>query len=281
MVLAPLTEAIIETLGWRAAFLLIASFILFGVLPVTALYQRRSPREVDQYPDGPIKKDYRPISSQAKRPSEGKTLFPDLHRRWGLKDALYEKAFWYLALVVFCNGFVINMLLVHQVAYVVDLGYSEMLGASLLGLVGLGGSGGGIICGLLSDRFGRERGYTLGSSAALTGMLLLLSTRDNTTPWMLYAFAILYGVGCGSMGPMTATTTGDLFPGNSLGRILAIQSVGFGAGGALGPYVGGHFHDLTGSYLFPLILSMLSIGIGIFGIWMAAPRHRTISYLNH
>ena len=37
--------------------------------------------------------------------------------------------------------------------------------------------------------------------------------------------------------------TGDLFPGNSLGRILAIQSIGF--------------------------------GLAVFSIWMAAPRHVT------
>ena len=148
----------------------------------------------------------------------------------------------------------------------------QMLAASVLGLVGLIGSAGGILGGLLSDRIGREKAYTLGSAAVLAGIFLLLGIRDNTSPRILYAFVILYGLGYGSILPVTAGTTGDLFPGNSLGRILAIQSIGFGLGGALGPYLGGYFHDLTGNYVVPLLISIISILAGIYSIWMAAPR---------
>ena len=95
---------------------------------------------------------------------------------------------------------------------------------------------------------------------------------------MLYAFVILYGAGFGSIGPMTASTTGDLFPGNSVGRIMAMQSVGFGMGGALGPYLGGYFYDQMGSYFIPVLLLLASILLGVLGIWMATPRHRSYSY---
>jgi MFS family permease len=169
------------------------------------------------------------------------------------------------------------MLLVHQVAHVIDAGFSDMLAASALGLVGLLGSAGGILGGLLSDRIGRETAYTLGSAAALVGIFLLLLLRDNTATWMLYGFVILYGAGYGTTLPVTAGTTGDLFPGNSLGRILAIQSMGYGLGGAIGPYLGGYFYDLTGSYAVPFLISMLTVAIGIYSIWMAAPRHARIS----
>ncbi|UCF55722.1 MAG: MFS transporter, partial [Deltaproteobacteria bacterium] len=106
------------------------------------------------------------------------------------------------------------------------------------------------------------------------GVLLFLFARDTTSPWLIYGFVILYGLGSGSMGPIYAATTADFFPGNSLGRILGTLSIGFGLGGALGPYVGGHFYDHVGSYTLSFLLGMLSIGLGVLGIWMAAPRHR-------
>ena len=118
--------------------------------------------------------------------------------------------------------------------------------------------------------------YTLGSAAALVGIFVLMLIRDNTAPWMLYSFVILYGAGYGTILPVTASTTGDLFPGNSLGRILAIQSIGYGLGGALGPFLGGYFHDLTGSYVVPFVISMLTVALGIYSIWMAGPRHARI-----
>ena len=273
MALAPLCESVIESAGWRAAFLVLASLTLFVIFPITALFHRRSPADVRQRPE-----DFEgPTPPQGECFPEKSTPPRRAPRLWTLNQALRTKAFWHTTALVFCNGVFVNMLLVHQVAHVVDAGFSEMLAASALGLVGLIGSAGGILGGLLSDRIGREKAYTLGSAAAFVGLFLLMLVHDNTATWMLYGFVVLYGAGYGTMLPVTASTTGDLFPGNSLGRILAIQSIGYGLGGALGPFLGGYFHDLTGSYVVPFLISMLSVAIAIYSIWMAAPRHTRIS----
>lgn len=268
MTLAPLCESVIESMGWRAAFLVLAALVLFLILPLTALFHRRSPQDVGQCPE-----DFEgPEPSRSRCVAEESISSVKTPKLWTLDEALRTGAFWHTTAVVFCNGVFINMLLVHQVAHVVDAGFSTMLAASALGLVGLIGSAGGIFGGLLSDRIGRERAYTLGSTVAVVGILLLLLLGKSGGSWMLYGFVMLYGAGYGSMLPVTASTTGDLFPGNSLGRILAIQSIGFGLGGALGPYLGGYFHDLTGSYVAPFIIAMVSVAVGVYGIWMAAPR---------
>ena len=107
-------------------------------------------------------------------------------------------------------------------------------------------------------------------------MLFLILVRNTASPWMLYAFVILFGLGSGSNAPITAATTADLFPGNSLGRIMGTFIMGWGLGGALGPYLGGYFYDQVGSYTFPFLLVLVSISLGLLGIWMATPRHRRI-----
>jgi predicted MFS family arabinose efflux permease len=273
LVLAPLIEHMIHTVGWRHALLILPGAILCLLVPVTAVFQRRSPASIGQFPDGRDPETAQKHMPELKRHSPN-VKSKNYRRHQTLKASLQSKAFWCIALVVFCNGFLINMLVVHSVAHMVDLGYSPYLAATMLGIVGIMGSMGGILCGFLSDRLGREIGLTLGGCAAFTGVLILMLVREAASPWMLYAYATFYGLGQGAMGPMTATATGDLFPEHYLGRLLAIQSIGFGFGGALGAYAGGHFYDQTGSYFTAFLLVLISIGVGVVGIWIAAPRRR-------
>jgi hypothetical protein len=61
----------------------------------------------------------------------------------------------------------------------------------------------------------------------------------------------------------------------SFGVFYAAILGGYGLGGALGAYVGGFFYDTMGSYFVPFVLSLALTSLGILGIWMAAPRHRS------
>ena len=259
--------------GWRLAFLSLSAIVLGVLVPMTALFHRRSPEDLGQYPDGIVPGlnetlSSLPEGSQENDPSPGHV------QQWAFGSALCTRAFWMMALMFFSVAFLINMLLVHQAAYVVDEGYSPILAASLVGLVGLFGSGGGVLIGFLSDRFGRAIVYTMGAGAAFAGLLSLLLVSYSKSIWMLYAYVILYGLGHGSMGPIPTATVGDLFPSNSLGRILGILTIAFGVGGALGAYIGGYFYDQTGSYTFPFLFALASICVGVIAIWIAAPSHR-------
>lgn len=273
MVIVPFTELIIDTFGWRFAFLCLAGLVLGIVFPITAIFMRRSPKEVGQNIDGADPGTGEPPTSQdrATRKDTPSSHLPD---QWTLKAAVCTQAFWWVALVFFTNGFVVNTFLVHLAVHIVDLGFTELLAASLFAIVGLLGSMGGILWGSLSDRIGREKSFTLGNCAGILGFLFLMSMHDMSAPWRLYAFVILHGLGYGSVATVAGSTAGDLFPGNSLGRIIAMCSMIFGFGGALGPYVGGYFHDHTGSYAMTFLLLLIAILVGIFGIWMAAPRRR-------
>jgi MFS family permease len=274
LVVVPFNELMIEHLGWRSGFLILSGIILFILVPVTALFHRASPSELGQYPDGifPEHNDHVPLDPKRNTPP---SEVPDF---WTFKAAISARAFWFIMLAVFCDSFIISMLVVHQAVHIVDVGYSKLLAASLVGLVGILGSIGGILCGFLSDHIGSKTGYTLGSVFSFIGILFLLSIKDALSPWMLYAFAILFGLGNGGKLPMIATITGDLFPGNALGRIMAIQSIGFGIGGAIGAYLGGYFYDKTESYFVPFLLLLACIMLSVLSIWMAAPHRRQIPH---
>ena len=274
MVIAPVIQLIIDTVGWRSAFLILAGIVVGIVVPITALLQRRSPEDVGQFPDGIVPDSGRTYTTAPPEGSTRHTRTSDLSDQWTLRAALRTGDYWWMTLVFFSTSFSFNMLIVHQAARVVDAGYAPTLAALSVGLVGLLNSFGGVFCGFLSDRVGREIGYTLGASSAIVGVFLFLLVRDPALPWLLYGFVILFGLGHGATSPTIAATAGDLFSGNSLGRIMGTFSTGWGFGGALGPYLGGYFYDQTGSYTIPLILAMASLSLGILGMWMAAPGRR-------
>ncbi len=276
MIVVPLVEVAIARLGWRNALLLIAAFILCTLVPMNALFQRRSPEDVGQHPDGvpnPLSK------SPARGAGSGRGMGPSQKSQpqWTLKMAIRTKAFWWINLIAFCQGFLFNMLVVHQVVYIVDMGHSTIFAASLLGMVGLIASAGGILCGQLSDRGGRETTYTVGSLFAAGGILMLILAQGPNSTWMLYGFVLLYGLGQGALMPLAASTTGDLFPGKSLGKIFSMQSIWFGLGAATGPWLGGVLYDLRGSYFIPFLMLLVAIAAGTVAIWFAAPRRRRLS----
>ncbi|MFH1490857.1 MAG: MFS transporter, partial [Pseudomonadota bacterium] len=265
LVLVPFNELMIDTLGWRSGFFVLSGVVLCILVPATAIFHRRSPEDIGLYPDGLPPKVEGAVQGLPGKASPA----PKAKASWTFGEAFRVRAFWLMVLTVLCDSFVTNTIIVHQAVYLVDRGYSGMLAASLVGLVGLIGSVGGISCGLFSDHFGSKTGYTAGGLLAFMGIIVLLLIKDALSPWMPYVFVILYGLGTGAKQPMIATITGDLFPGNALGRILAAQSVGFGIGGALGAYGGGYFFDHAGSYLIPFLLVLTVLVIAVFSVWTA------------
>ena len=115
MVMAPVIQFMIDTGGWRSAFLILAGIVLGVVVPMTALFQRRFPEDVGQFPDGIIPDSGgiyvpQPEASRKDPPS------PHLSEQWTLRAALCTRAFWMIALIFFCAGFVTNTLarIIHQ-----------------------------------------------------------------------------------------------------------------------------------------------------------------------
>jgi MFS family permease len=261
MVVVPMTEFFIESFGWRSAFFILGSLIFLIVVPATALFQRGYPEELGQHPDNAVTGSRLGLSS-----------IPSPSENWAFKAALSSKAFWWVNLTSFCHGFLVNMLIVHQAVHIVDAGFSQILAAFCLGMVGMLGSLGGILFGHISDRAGMRAAITTGCGASFIGVTLLLFLHDTHSHGVLYAATILYGLGQASFSPVYVSAMGDFFPGRSLGRIMSTLSISYGLGGAISSYLAGAFYDHTGTYLIPFLLLLVNIIMGAMGIWMATRR---------
>ena len=275
MVMALMIGFIIVRAGWRVAFMTISFLVFCLVVPMNIIFQRNGPEEVGQT-----------IEETGLRLKRGEvtgldglrqeTETPIAQKMWTFKTALRTRAFWCFLFMGFVQGLTVNTIVVHLAPHVVDIGFSPMLAASMVGLVGLLASLGTILFGSSSDRLGREAGYSIASVSQFLGILLLILMEGSPLKWLLYVFVILYGMGYGGISAITAAATGDIFSGRALGRIISTQAVSFGFGSALGAYLGGYFFDKWGSYKIPFIGILVSIIAGAIALWFAAPRHSRV-----
>lgn len=270
-VLAPLVQHLIDSFGWRGAYLVIAVAAVVFIAPAALLLLRARPSDKGLQPDGATSSSGQ--SGGKSSPGEGLMVVNKewAATNWNVPKAIRTRQFWALFLMNLCMGVEVNLIYLHQMAHAVDIGYSKMFAASVFGLVGFmvaAGSYAGFIC----DRIGRELTYTVGTVGSIVGILMLTLSTDAFHPWMLYLYAICFGLFFGLSNPAMMASQADLFAGPRFGSINGLLLTGFGIGGALGPYFGGLLFDVTGSYVWSFSLAMAAVAAAGVFMWVASPR---------
>ena len=262
----PLTQYLIEWIGWRGTFAVLAVIPLLSVAPLNALFQRARPDEREALGYG------REAGKEAKFRGVGQTI-PGAPRLWTLADAIRDQSFWMMCLAGFCNPLVTFSLTLHQVAFVVERGFEPMKVASALGLMGIFAMVGRVSGGTLSDRVGREWSYSIFVGFAAMAIFSLFFLNPERS-WILSFYIVLAGLGMGVGGAMFPPMLADLFPGPSLGKILGITSLFAGLGSGFGSWFVGYLYDATGSYAWGLACLISAVGAAVTFVWIAAPRKR-------
>jgi MFS family permease len=249
MLLSPLSEWLISSYGWARAFELYGVVVLIGLLPLVWIFYQHGPH-----------------GTHVHHRSANK---PDGHQ-WTAKLALQSLQFWLLFIARIAAASGTTVIVTHQVAHVVDVGFSKLLAASIFGLAGITSSFGRVIFGYIADRLSKQAAYTLNIVMTIVGVGALVILRDPSQAWLLYVYVIFFGIGFGSRAVIFSALTADIFAGKGFGSILGYSTVAVGAGGALGSYLGGALHDWTGTYLISFTLSALLLGLSDICIWVAS-----------
>src|SRR5262249_44170796 len=116
LLLAPLSEWLLSTWGWPRAFQTFSGIVLLLLLPLVWIF----------YQHGPFGERLR--SKKESKPNE---------HRWTAKLALRSWQFWLLFFARICAASGTTVIVTHQVAHVVDVGYSKLLAATIFGLAGI------------------------------------------------------------------------------------------------------------------------------------------------
>ena len=266
----PAVAWLIDTTGWRNTYL-IEGLVVGGVMiPLVLFVVRYHPRDMGLFRDG------LPETKEG-RTSSGKGTLRVVDPAWAAVDWTLSKAvrtgrFWLICLTTFSLwGINQNILLAHQVAFAIDMGYSKLYAASVLSLFGLTYAIGSLGS-LISDRIGREVTITLATAIGISGMIVLMFIRDASQPWMLYYFSISLGFSNGLCSPAIAAALTDIFQGPRVGPIVGAVWFAFAVGGTIGPWLGGWLFEMTGDYFLAFLVATVLFAVACAALWLAAPR---------
>jgi MFS family permease len=255
--LVPLTQFFIDRVGWRWAFRILAALIVGWVIPATFGFVRDPP---------PVEPSHPPSGAGMAHATTGD------RPHWTPAAAVRSWRFWGLAGNYFTGNFVTQMLMIHQVAYLVDHRVPALIAAAVGGASGLASIVGKVGWGWLSDRTNRELAYGLAFGCVAVSIGVLVLAGVHPTSFLLYLYAVLIGLGYGVMAPVPPAVASDLYGGPGFSTIYGALYVITCLGLATGTWGAGEIFDHTGSYAAALWLGLVMTVISPVLLWLVAPR---------
>jgi MFS family permease len=275
LILVPVLQGVIDSHGWRTAYLVLGLVTLAVIPMITAVFQRHRPQSLGLLPDGEIAPQTGTVVESKAEMVRRDVLVVDKEwasREWTLGEAGRTRRFLFIFAARCLELGVLQLFLVHQAAFFVDMGFDTLVAAGIVATVGFVGSFGKILWGALSDRIGREISYSLGFSLGTVGVLILLTIQPGSPVWIAYAYAIVYGFCYGMSAVIMPALAADIFHGKRYGVILGGIYIGGGIGSAVGAFLGGFIHDVTQSYAWAFGAGIPMMWIASALYWLAAPR---------
>jgi MFS family permease len=92
--------------------------------------------------------------------------------------------------------------------------------------------------------------------------------------WILYLFAVVFGIGIGGVGTSESPLLARLFGLSSHGLIYGVVGLSWTLGGAVGPLVTGYLCDVMGNYQLAFLISAILGAIGILMLFVLRPTKR-------
>jgi MFS family permease len=230
MVIPFLVSIFIIRYGWRSSCAIIGVAVLVILVAIAQLL-RRDPGQMGLSPDGN---------------ASGSTD----RRDWGteglsLREAVRTRQFWTMCAAMMAIVFCLMTIMVHIVPYAQEINVSPTRAAGVLSVIGGVSMASRFVSGLAIDRSGSKR-VMIFCFFLLIAVLLWLQIASEL--WMLYLFAIIYGLAHGGFFTSFSPIVAEFFGIKSHGALFGITMFSGMFGGALGPVMAGYVFDVTGGY---------------------------------
>jgi MFS family permease len=250
----PLAGYLILAFGWRYGYMIYGIINLVGIVGAGLLLVR-DPAAAGQYPDGsPGTASPTPEGSGAGPGSSGASF----------RAAFVSGQFWIIAGCYAVFGFCRSTFASHTPAHVQDLGFSLMDGATVLAIIWGASSFGRLGMGRLIDIVGNRATFIASFFMTTLSLLLALWAKEL---WMLYSFALLFGLAWGNQAVLRFSVASEAFGLVSLGLIVGVLGIAESGSATLGAYLAGYIFDRMGHYQ---LVFWIGIAVSMAGALMAA-----------
>ncbi len=262
-VLGPITLYIIQHFGWRAAWLTLGLLICIVMIPMAALFLRRTPEDMGLLPDG----EEIPPEQGAKEDSIARAA-SKLEEVWTLKAALRTPTLWLVIFAFILSGTALSAGMLHQTAYISDKGFPPAVMATNMVVWGLSAAVGSLFWGFLAERipprYCTAAGFFIGA-----GGLVILITAQNLQ--MVLIYAVVWGVAAGVSAPLQAIILANYYGRTFIGTIRGVVNPLHLISTAGGPLFAAYIYDTTKSYDLAFTIFSVCYLLGAFMILLARP----------
>jgi MFS family permease len=261
LVLAPVASHLIGIMGWRACWLVLAAIVFLLMSLPALILVRDKPEDIGELPDGAV-------TSTPTRASPSTSQADTAPRDWETKAALRTPTLWLFAVFTCSSFFAVNMLAVHQVAHLTDLGVPELAAAGALGMMVGTGALARVLGGLIGDRFDLRRVAAAACAMEVVAIVVLMNAR--TMP-LIYAYVMVFGLASGWLGILPPALIGAYYGRKNYAPIFAAIFLVSTIVGAAGPMLAGFIFDATASYLIPFASAAAFCAAGAVCSLLARP----------
>src|SRR3954468_6329443 len=225
LALLPVSQLLIDHLGWRETYQLFGYAALGLLLPLLLLPWRMF---------------------SAGSPHITKRTDPDfIDKGWTLLSAMRHHAFWALFSTFFFTAVGMYSLAAQIVAYLIDAGFPPLQAATAWGFSGVVLLFGMLGISWLDGLIGRRPSVLFSYALSIAGIVMLWLLQWYPNFWLLTGFVVCFGSMIGSRGPLLTATAMKIFRGEHVGTIYGAIAFGSGLGSAFGSWSGGLIHDWT------------------------------------
>jgi MFS family permease len=243
LALLPVSQLLIDHIGWRGTYRVFAIAALGLVVPLLLL-------------------PWRMLASGS--PHVVKRSDPDfVDGGWTLASAMRHHAFWALFSTFFFTAVGMYAIAAQIVAYLIDAGFPPLQAATAWGFSGVVLVFGMLGVSALDGLIGRRPSVLLSYAVSIIGICLLWLLQYHPNVVLLTGFILCFGSMMGSRGPLITATAMKIFHGRRVGTIYGTISIGSGLGSAFGSWSGGLIHDLTQSYNPLLAFALANVVLGM------------------
>ena len=241
LLFVPLTQILIDAVGWRNAWVILAALGVAVIVPLSAIFVRRQPEDLGMLPDGATPQRNADAETSANAPPNA----PADEVSWTTRDALRSPTLWRLVVAFCVVQLATGTVALHRIPDFMDRGLDATLVsyATAFDAVCAGAAtfAFGMLVGRVPVRFLGALGFSMLAAASV------LTIYAYNVPIMALSMAI-FGLGIGGMMFLNNFIWADYFGRENVGAIRGfVNPINLFVGG-LGAPVAGYIYDFTGTY---------------------------------
>ncbi|MBN2419684.1 MAG: MFS transporter [Deltaproteobacteria bacterium] len=270
IVFNPLLMMLINSIGWRNTYLVIAAAAFLFCVLSPALLLVNKPEDLGQVPDGPH-------SSKNQNAESTQSIPKNLYKTpvdFTAKEALMTRTMWLLIGYVVVQFTVMQILMTHQFNFFIDMGFADTSAAFAFGVFGfmMGTSQLGV--GFLGLKIKMHSLAVASIIFGLAGLTILIFARSMG---LVILCNVLIGIGIGIQGIALGNLIPDYFGRTEFPKMMGYTMPFTTFLSAIGSPVAGYIRDATGSYIpaFQFAIAALILGF-IFIIFAKPPIHPSL-----